>query len=85
MPAGPVYNVQQMFEDPQVQHLKTWKEVTSKEGLRKKLITQPCVLNRTPADIVTIAPSCGEHTDEILGEAGYGAGEIAAFREKGVV
>ena len=85
VPAGPVYDVKQMFEDPQVQHLKAWKEVTSPAGVSKKLITQPCVLSRTPADIVTIAPSCGEHSDEILGEAGYSAQEIAGFRARGVV
>jgi formyl-CoA transferase len=43
------------------------------------------VLSRTPADIVTIAPSCGEHSDEILGEVGYSAEEIAGFRARGVV
>jgi alpha-methylacyl-CoA racemase len=31
------------------------------------------------------APETGEHTDEILREAGYGDAEIAAMRNEGVI
>ena len=40
---------------------------------------------RTPAGLRRHAPRLGEHSDEILGEAGFGAEEIAALRESGVV
>lgn len=74
-----------MFEDPRVKHLNTWKETTLAQGIKKKLITQPVVLNRTPANIVTIAPMCGEHTDEILRDAGYAEAESARFRREKIV
>jgi crotonobetainyl-CoA:carnitine CoA-transferase CaiB-like acyl-CoA transferase len=85
VPAGPVYDVAQMFQDPQVQHLNTWKEVVSEKGVHKKLVTQPVILSRTPADIVTIAPSCGEHTDDVLSEEGYSHEQISQWHEKRVI
>jgi crotonobetainyl-CoA:carnitine CoA-transferase CaiB-like acyl-CoA transferase len=35
--------------------------------------------------VVQPAPGWGEHTDEVLREAGYAAAEIKAFRADGVV
>ena len=43
----------------------------------------PVKMSRTPADPTRPAPAFGEHTDEVLGEAGYSAEEIAAMKESG--
>ena len=43
----------------------------------------PVKLGRTPADPRRPAPAFGEHTDEVLGEVGYSAEEIAAMKESG--
>ncbi|MDO9023469.1 CaiB/BaiF CoA-transferase family protein [Zwartia sp.] len=85
VPAGPVYNVPQMFEDKHVKQANISKMVKDKAGKDKGFITQPAVLSRTPADVVTTAPQWGEHTQEVLSEVGYSAEEIAKFQEQGVV
>jgi formyl-CoA transferase len=43
----------------------------------------PVKLSRTPADPTRPAPAFGEHTVEVLAEAGYGEEEIAAMLESG--
>ncbi|HEX6455382.1 MAG TPA: CoA transferase, partial [Solirubrobacterales bacterium] len=43
----------------------------------------PVKLSRTPADPTRPAPAFGEHTDEVLAEAGYSPEEIAAMKESG--
>ena len=45
----------------------------------------PFELSATPASIRTAPPLLGEHSDEILAEAGYSAAEIAALRAAGVI
>lgn len=85
VPAGPVYNVPQMFADKHVQQANISKMVKDKAGKEKGFITQPATLSRTPADIVTTAPQWGEHTQEVLSEVGYTAEEIAKFQDQGVV
>ena len=85
VPAGPVYNVPQMFADKHVKQANISKMVKDKAGKEKGFITQPAVLSRTPADVVTTAPQWGEHTQEVLSEVGYSAEEIAKFQEQGIV
>ena len=85
VPTGPVYSVPEMFDDPQVQHLKVAHSMNTQQGATVGLITQPVVLERTPAAIVAAAPSWGEHTEEVLREAGYDEATIADLRDKGVV
>ena len=46
-------------------------------------IGNPVKLSRTPGEVGAPAPSLGEHTDEVLAEAGYSAEEISALKESG--
>lgn len=85
VPAGPVYTVPQMMRDPQVQHLKVTAPMKTSFGQEMLYITQPVTLERTPATVAAPAPNWGEHTDEVLREAGYSQADIARFHEQGVV
>lgn len=85
VPAGPVYTIPQVFQDPQVQHLKVAQEVEAWQGGTRTFITQPVVLGRTPASVERTAPGWGEHTEEILHEVGYDDREIAHLGEIGAI
>ena len=85
VPAGPVYTVPQMFEDPQVQSLGVARTVAAHEGGERTLITQPVTLTRTPADIARTAPGWGEHTADILRDLGYDEATIERLHADGVV
>ena len=48
-------------------------------------IPKPAVwMSETPPEIETLAPHLGAHTREVLGECGYGTGEIDALLASGV-
>ena len=51
-----------------------------------RLLGLPVKLSRTPGDVNRLpGPGLGEHTDEVLREAGYADEEIAALKESGAV
>ena len=52
---------------------------------RTELVGQAVNLSRTPSRLVSASPDPGEHTEAILKELGYGDGDIAGLRERGVV
>jgi len=81
---GRINNVKEVFEEPQVQHLGMLKKVKSKWLGEQTLMGQPVTLSRTPSTIARAAPKRGEHTEEILGELGYDAGELARLKSQGV-
>jgi crotonobetainyl-CoA:carnitine CoA-transferase CaiB-like acyl-CoA transferase len=85
VPCGPILNVKQVFEDPQVQHLGLAQPVRHAERGEIRVQGLPAALSRTPGAIRRAAPSHGEHTDEILAEFGYSGDEIAALRRDGVI
>lgn len=85
VPAGPVYSIPQVFDDPQVKHLRVVKDLENPNGKKFKFINQPMALSRTPAEVVACAPEWGEHTNEVLKELGYSQEQIQEFRQRGVV
>ena len=85
MPCGPIYSIDQMFADPQVQHLDMAQGVKRKDKSVMKLVGQPMSLSRTPTKIVQRPPAVGEHTDEVLKEFGFKPKDIAALRKANAI
>jgi crotonobetainyl-CoA:carnitine CoA-transferase CaiB-like acyl-CoA transferase len=85
VPSGPILNVQEMYENEQIVHLNMAVPVKHRELGELRVQAPPATLSRTPATVRTPAPDVGEHTDEILGELGYKAEEIARLRKDEVV
>ena len=85
VPAGPIYQVDEVFEDPQVRHLGIAEPVTHPKLGDIRLVGEPVALSRTPSRVETPTPEAGEHTDEILTELGYDETAIGRLRSKGVV
>jgi crotonobetainyl-CoA:carnitine CoA-transferase CaiB-like acyl-CoA transferase len=86
IPAGPVYSPQQALDDPHIQAMNYLKPVEF-PGLpgAAPIMETPLRLSRTPGSVRERAPLLGEHTDAILTELGYTAGEISSFRAEGVI
>jgi crotonobetainyl-CoA:carnitine CoA-transferase CaiB-like acyl-CoA transferase len=85
VPAGPIYMMDEVFADPQVQHLGMATPVYHPVRGETNLVAQPVKLSRTPASIYVSAPDAGEHSDAILTEVGLSLDEIAALRDRNVI
>ena len=85
VPCGPIYSIDQMFDDEQVKHLGIAQDVPNAENRHIRLVGQPVKLSRTPSKMVAPPPEFGEQTEEVLAEFGFSAGEIAELRQAKVV
>ena len=85
VPCGPIYKMDQVFADPQVQHLGVAAEVNHPRLGRYKILNQAVKLSRTPATLKTATPEIGQHTQEILREIDYSDADITRLRAQGVV
>lgn len=85
VPAGPIYAVDAMFEDPQVQHLEIARSVSHSVLGDFRVVGEPVGLSRTPASVATPTPDAGDHNAEILAELGYDEAAIAGLRAEGAI
>ncbi len=85
VPCGPIYAINEVFADPQVQHLGIAQKLNGGNRGEVAYVGQPVVLSRTPSQVVTHPPAIGEHTEEILGGLGFDAAAIADLRARQVV
>ncbi|MCG6876331.1 MAG: CoA transferase [Betaproteobacteria bacterium] len=85
VPSGPIYSMDQVFTDPQVQHLGAAAAVKHSTLGEIRIVNQVVKLSRTPAAVVQATPEIGEHTDELLAELGFTAEDLAGLRERRVI
>jgi len=85
VPAGRIYSAADIAADPHYAAREMLLETVAGDG---EPLRQPGVvpkLSATPGAVRRAAPKLGEHTDEVLREAGYSQAEIGALRQKGIV
>ena len=85
VPCGPIYAIDEVFEDPQVKHLGIVRDVETAKGGPLHLVGQPVKLSRTPNVIVAPPPDRGQHTDEVLKEFGFSEPEVEALRRANAI
>lgn len=82
---GPVYEFDQVFDDPQVRHLGLVTQI-DQPGLGATHMLSPAIRTTPPgAPIRRPAPLLGQHTREVLIEFGYDAARIASLAESGAI
>jgi crotonobetainyl-CoA:carnitine CoA-transferase CaiB-like acyl-CoA transferase len=86
VPCGPINNMQQVFEDPQVRHRQMKLSLPHSVGGDIPSLANPIRFSDTPIRYRHAAPTLGEHTDEVLsGRLGMPADQIAALKARGIV
>ena len=84
IPAGPVRFIEEVFDDPQAQANGLVAELEHREAGRLRMVGPLAQFSETPLE-ATGPPALGEHTEDVLGELGFGLEEIEGWRESGVL
>ena len=81
---GEVYQLDEVFADPQVQHARLVSEVEHPVYGLTRVLGIPVTLHRTPGRISGPSPIQGEHTRGVLERLGYAPDAIADLLARGV-
>lgn len=85
VPCGPIYTIDQVFNDPQVQHLGMVQTVQHPVLGPIQLVGQPFTLSRHANALRTAPPERGQDTEAVLAELGLSAEEVAGLRARDVI
>lgn len=85
VPAGPIYAVDEMFADPQVQHMKMNPSVDHPVLGETQVVGQAVSMSRSAPVYDRATPERGAHTEEILAQLGYDADQLADLRAREII
>ena len=85
VPCGPIYSIDQMFDDPQVRHLAMEHPVDHPVLGPMNLVGQAFRLSRYQPKTGMPTPDRGQHTEEVLTEFGFEPSEIDNLKTRGVL
>ncbi len=86
VPCGPIYDMGQVFADPQVQHLKMAWPMEGPNG-KYPVVRNPIDMSRTKQTekVRLHTPGLSEHTDEVLTSIGFDAAKIKDLKSRNIV
>src|SRR5207244_7707414 len=84
VPHGPVSSLETLLGDPQLEATGFWKVVEHPTEGTLRVPDIPTTYSRTPAEIRRLPPRLGEHSREVLREAGFSEAEVDDLRASGV-
>ena len=85
IPASPMYTLDELPEHPQLKAVGLFKTMEHPTEGTIRYVDSPVRFSDTPASVRSGAPSIGQHTDEILREAGYSDVQVAGYRTRRTV
>ncbi len=86
VPCGPINNMKEVFEDPQVQHRKLRVDIPHPLGGVAPVVASPVRLSATPVEYRLAPPTLGQHNDEVLRDLlGKSDAEVARLKSAGIV
>lgn len=85
VPCAAVRQIEDMFDHPQVLAQDLVAEIDHPVIGRYRTMTKPIAFADTPGPAPTAPPLPGQHSDEVLGRAGFSEAEIAALHKSGAV
>ncbi len=86
VPCGPINNLAEVFDEPQVKHRKMRFDLPHPGGGSVPQVRNPILYSRTALEYRDPPPLLGEHTAEVLAtELGISASEFSSLRSAGVV
>ena len=86
VPNGPINNVAQVFEEPQVNARAIRRELDHPVAGKLPTVASPMRFSATPVEYRLAPPVLGQHTDEVLkGLLGKSDADIASLRAEGIV
>jgi crotonobetainyl-CoA:carnitine CoA-transferase CaiB-like acyl-CoA transferase len=84
VPVGLINNLEQAFQEPQVQARNMLVEMDHPLKDKLQVIGSPIKLSRTPVQYKKAPPMLGEHTDEVLSRV-VSAEQLIDLKEKGII
>jgi|CXWL01.1.fsa_nt_gi formyl-CoA transferase len=86
VPCGPINNMKEVFEDPQVQHRKLRVDIPHPLGGVAPVVASPLRLSKTPVEYRHAPPTLGQHNEEVLKDLlGKSDADIARLKAGKVV
>ena len=85
VPYAPVYGIDDVIADPQVQHLGTFYQLAHPSEGEVWGVQPPLFFDGARPGAMTPPPVLGENSDEVLGELGLEPERIAELRAKSVI
>ena len=85
IPAGPILNYQQVFDDPQVKHLDMVTRLTRRDGSALPLLRGPITVDGVRPVVRKVPPALGEDTRAVLDRLGLTAEQVEGLLAAGIV